>query len=202
MRRMLLALVLALPACRAPLVVPVLAPNVTKPFFARQKVVATHAGRQSSFDAVLQYDGTQLVLLALTPMGTKAFAVIQTGDAYSVRRFIGMRLPAPPAAVLRDIHAAYFDPPAQVLGDGWHRRRTGAGVRVHERWAAGRLIERVWGSRRDPQASRLRFVDPVAPGEIPRRLAFDHPDLGLRIEIHTLESTTEIGGPLPPGAGA
>lgn len=191
MKRIAIALLLA-SACHAPRGVPVLRDGVTQPFFARQKVVATHGGRQSSFDAVLQYDGTQLVLLALTPMGTKAFAVVQTADEYAVTQFVDMRLPAPPAAVLRDVHAAYFDPPARPLADGWHRRRTPAGTRVNEHWAQGRLTERVWGSRHDPQASRLRFVDPLAPGEIPRRLAFDHPELGLLLEIHTLESTTDV----------
>jgi hypothetical protein len=192
MTRIAAILALLLVACHPPRGVPVLVADVTAPFFARQKVVAIHDGRQSTFDAVLQFDGSTLVLLALTPMGTKAFAVVQTADTYTVTRFVGMRLPAPPAAVLRDIHAAYFDPPARPLTDGWHRRRTPTGVRLHEHWSSGRLTERVWGSRRDPQASRLRFVDPVAPGEIPRRIAFDHPALGLGIEIHTLESTRDV----------
>lgn len=179
---------LALPACASgPPGVPVLSEGSVAPFSARQKVVAIHGGGRTAFDAVVQYDGRRLVLLGMTPMGTKAFAVEQTGASYRITRFVDMPLPAPPAAILRDIHGVYFDPPPQPLGDGWHRRRVGVGVRVDERWATGRLQERVWGSRRDTGATRVRFTDGVAPGEIPRRVDLDHPALDLRLEIHTLE---------------
>lgn len=168
---------------------PTLVAGVSPAFVARQKVVATHAGEQRSFDAVLQFDGATLVLLGMTPMGTKAFAVVQRGATVEVTPYVDMPLPAPPRAILRDIHAAYFDPPRRIEADGWHRRRTAAGDPLHERWAAGRLQERVEGRRRDARASRLRFPEGLAPGEIPREVALDHPALDLRLEIHTVELT-------------
>ncbi len=169
--------------------VPTLVAGVSPPFVARQKVVATHAGVRRAFDAVLQFDGAALVLLGMTPMGTKAFAVVQRGDGVEVTSYVDMPVPAPPRAILRDIHGAYFDPPQRVEADGWHRRRTAVGDPLDERWAGGRLQERVYGRRRDARASRLRFPEGLAPGEIPREVALDHPALDLRLEIHTVELT-------------
>ncbi len=180
-------LLLLTPACHPPTpTIPPL-PTTAPPFLARQKVVAIHPTGRSTFDAVLQYSGDRLVLLGLTPMGTKAFAVVQEGATVEVTPYIDRPLPAPAEAVLGDIHAAYFDLPRAARADGWHRRRTAAGARMHERWAAGRLHERVWGRRRDRRATRLRFPGGASPGEIPLRIEIDRPELDLRLEIHTLE---------------
>jgi hypothetical protein len=201
-----LVLAAAIAACRpasAPSepVVPSLVAGVSPPFVARQKVVATHAGVRRAFDAVLQFDGVALVLLGMTPMGTKAFAVVQRGDGVEVTPYVDMPLPAPPRAILRDIHAAYFDPPRRVEADGWHRRRTAGGDPLDERWAEGRLQERVHGRRRDARASRLRFPEGLAPGEIPREVTLDHPALDLQLEIHTVE-LTRADGPAGDTSGA
>jgi hypothetical protein len=182
-----LAIACNLGACRPaapPPVVPIAA-GAAPGFVARQKVVATVRGDTSAFDAVVQYRGDRLVVLALTPMGTKAFAIEQRGASISITPPEPRALPAPPEAILRDIHAAYFALPKAARVDGWHR--TEAGGARWERWSQGRLHERVWGRRRDRQADRLRFVGGIAAADLPRELVFDHPRIGVRLEIHTIE---------------
>lgn len=177
-------------ACRpsAPPPVPPVIAGASPDFVARQKVVAHAGGQRSAFDAVIEHVGDRLVVLGLTPMGTKAFAIVQNGTSIEVTPSGDRPLPAPPEAILRDIHAGYFEGPTAIRSDGWHRLQGPRG-RLFERWAAGRLVERVWGRPRDRTADRLRFVGGVAPGELPRDIELDHPSLDLRLEIHTLELT-------------
>lgn len=189
-------LALALAGCRPrTLPTPPPATALGPSFLARQTVVAHHQQQVARFDAVLQYDGNTLLLLGLTPMGTKSFALRQHGAAFELERFVDIPLPAPAEAILLDIHRGYFDErPTQALSDGWHRRRGsdahGKRVHIHERWAAGRLHERVWGSKRSARSQRVRWPDGLAPGEIPKRVELDHPELSLRLEIHTLDFRT------------
>jgi Protein of unknown function (DUF3261) len=183
-----LLLVAALAACRPPAQPsPPPATELGASFLARQTVIVRHREQLARLDVVLQYDGDALLLLGLTPMGTKAFALRQRNATIELTRFVDMPLPAPPAAILLDIHRAYFDDrPTRALPDGWHRR--GAGSRsIHERWAAGKLYERIWGPRRARAATRVRWPDGIAPGALPRRVEIDHPELELTLEIHTLE---------------
>ena len=196
MTRVAVLVALALAACR-PAGPPVLPPAhaIAPGFLARQTVIARHDGQPARFDAVLQGSGDELLLLGLTPMGTKAFAVRQRGGEVTVERFVDAPLAAPAEAVLLDIHRAWLDDrPARAEADGWHRTRVrdpqGRTVRIDERWAAGRLYERVWGPRRDRGADRVRWPDGLAPGEHPREVVIDHPRLGLGLEIHTLEIRT------------
>jgi hypothetical protein len=163
-------------------------------FVARQVVVAAHAGRRDSLHAVLQYDGQALVLVGLTPMQTKAFSFAQRGREIEVAG--AMAIPVPPAAVLLDIHRAYFERPTCPRADGWTRRRTPSG-RIDELWGAGMLLERVWGShralrRRRPDRVRWRGglrAEPVTADGTPRvpDVVIEHPMLDLRLEIHTVD---------------
>ncbi len=188
-----LLVALALAGCRpsGPPALP--AAHVAAPgFLARQTVIARHRGTPARFDAVLQAQGEELLLLGLTPMGTKAFALRQRGTKVEVEQFVGVPLPAPAEAILLDIHRAWLDDrPRAAASDGWHRRRvadgSGGTQRIDERWAGGRLFERVWGARRDRGADRVRWPDGLVPGEHPKVVELDHPALELTLEIHTLE---------------
>lgn len=192
---------LAMGACRPRAEVPTEPPAVHAgmgpAFVARQVVVAAHAGRRDSLHAVLQYDGQALVLVGLTPMQTKAFSFSQRGREIEVAG--AMPIPVPPAAVLRDIHRAYFDRPSCPHADGWTRRRTPDG-RIDELWGGGMLLERVWGShrtarRRRPDRVRWRGglrAEPVTADGTPRvpDVVIEHPMLDLRLEIHTVDVVT------------
>ncbi|MFO0635077.1 MAG: DUF3261 domain-containing protein [Nannocystaceae bacterium] len=170
-------------------------------FLARQVVVAHQGGRTSTVHAVVQYDGAELVVLGLTPMQTKAFSIRQRGATVELEG----RSPVPAQAVLLDIHRAYFaDRPVRVRPEGWSRRR-GPGGPIHELWHAGRLQQRIWGSRRITgrrAGDRIRWdgglqVGTPAHPQVPD-VAIEHPTLQLRLEIHTIE-LVPIQGP-PPAA--
>ncbi|MBX7078733.1 MAG: DUF3261 domain-containing protein [Nannocystaceae bacterium] len=207
MRTWLLALTVlaAFAGCRVrgPAAVPTVDGALGPRFLARQVVVAHQGGRTSTVHAVVQYDGSALVVLGLTPMQTKAFSIRQRGATVQIEGTAGV----PAQAVLLDIHRAYFaDRPRRARPDGWSRRRDPEGpgtAAVDELWRAGRLQQRVFGSRRAKgrrAADRIRWDGGLQVGT-PARLQvpdveIEHPALQLRLEIHTIE-VTPIPGPPP-----
>ncbi len=204
------AAALLLVACRPPPAGP-LPPSagLGAPLLARQKVVATHAGVRRGFDAVLQYDGTTLLLLALTPMGTKAFAIRQQDRAVVVESFArgpdGREVPIPtdPTEILRDIHRALFTPTGPTHPDGWQRvddptaeKRVGRRpAPLFQRWRRGAVVERIYGPRRRTSSARITYPTPLTSTSrtLPERVELDHPSRDLHLSIHTLSTT-----PLPP----
>lgn len=166
-------------------------------FLARQRVIATIGDERRGFDAVLQYDGRELLLLGLTPMGTKAFAVRQRGRTATSETFVDRPLPAPPTAILLDVHWSYFldgaaGPTARA--DGWHRRRVD-GLRVRERWEGARIMQRtIVPPGGDPVHIRYDGGLPAGPvsEDFPDRVRLDHEGpagLDLRLEITTVQHT-------------
>lgn len=178
------------------------------PLIARQKVVAEHAGDRRGFDAVLQYDGTSLLLLALTPMGTKAFAIRQQGRVATVDVFArgpdgrAAPVPADPTEILRDIHRSLFVPTGPAQADGWQRRTDPTAEKpagrpaapLFQRWRGGRVVARIYGPRRRASSLRISYPTPLAPDAtaLPERVELDHDALDLHLSIHTLSTT-----PLP-----
>jgi len=160
-------------------------------FLARQRVIAVVDDQRRAFDAVLQYDGRELLLLGLTPMGTKAFTVQQKGRVATSQSFVDRPLPAPAEAILLDVHWSYFldgAAGASVQTDGWHRRRVHR-LRVRERWQGGRLHERiVTPPGGEPVHIRFDGGLPAGPmSDFPERVVLVHHGLDLRLEITTLE---------------
>jgi hypothetical protein len=207
-----LVLLLALAGCRPPPPGP-LPPSdgLGAPFLARQKVVVTQGGQPPrSLDVVLQYDGHELLLLGLTPMGTKAFAVHQRGRDVRLETFVAMGLAVPPVEVLRDIHRASFTPTGPVHHDGWQRiadpgaapreggtPRNGRKPPLWQLWRAGGVVERIYGARSRRDSLRISYARPLVPhaGATSDVIELDHPALALHLSIHTLSRTA-----LPPVA--
>jgi hypothetical protein len=61
-----------------------------------------------SYGLVMQKTGPKLVLVGLTPFGSKAFGVTQIGVETWVESYLGPALAVPPENVLRDVHRAHF----------------------------------------------------------------------------------------------
>ncbi len=61
-----------------------------------------------SYGLVIQKTGPKLVLLGLTPFGTKAFSVVQIGTQTWSESYLGPATAVPPENVLRDLHRALF----------------------------------------------------------------------------------------------
>ena len=114
-------------------------------FVARQRIEVRHDERVDGFDAVLQKRGDTLVLIALTPYNTRAFAIEQRGTQVTFTSSMPGELPFPPRFILLDVHRALLAGlprrDGAPLAGGVHHAVID-GERVSERWSAGHLVER------------------------------------------------------------
>jgi hypothetical protein len=159
-------------------------------FLWQQRVTARWGdGEQRGFDAALQKHGDTLVLVGLTPLGTKAFVVTQRGEAISVDNDSGQRMPFPPRYIMLDVQRVFFP---WLAGEAWsgEQTRSGevAGERVSERFESGHLRERCFERLDGQPAGRLcvSYEGWEAGLEAPVRAVLDNTWFGYRIEIDTL----------------
>jgi hypothetical protein len=115
-------------------------------FVWRQRIDVRFKERRESFSAVIEKRGDHLILLGLTPFGSRAFALEQRGSRATFTPYIDIQLPFSPLYILADVHRAFFRGlPGAPLSDGWHEG-VADGERIRERWAEGRLLEREYRS--------------------------------------------------------
>ena len=158
-------------------------------FLWRQHLVATYRGQTHAFDAVLQKRGDELLLIGLTPFGTKAFVMQQAAlEVRVTTASVSMELPFPPRYVFNDISRAYV----QGIGnaprsDGMHFLERN-GERIEETWHDGRLLERRY--RREGGDCRgeivISYVGGMINGRSPPLIEFDNGWLGYHLSISTL----------------
>jgi hypothetical protein len=139
-------------------------------FAVRQKLNARSAHGGGGFEAVLQKKPGEVLLVGLTPFGSRAFLLRQTDADVQFTSYISRELPFPPTYMLLDVHRVMDvwlpgPPPA----DGERAAQVGA-ERVRERWRAGKLVERVF-SPADPAAKPPGDVTISYEGEGPAGLA-------------------------------
>ena len=79
-----------------------------RPFMVRQRVAVDYRGRSESFEAVVQFDGTTLTILGLTPFGSRAFVLHQRGLELELESTPGIELPFDPRWLVADVHAVFF----------------------------------------------------------------------------------------------
>lgn len=160
-------------------------------FLWRQQLAAEYGPRTVSFEAVLQKKGEKLVVLGLTPYGSRAFVIEQVGTSFTFTNHLPPEhaLPFPPRSILLDIHRAWFMAlPGAPRADGEH---TGVreGEEVTEVWRGGAVLER-----------RYRRLDGAPPGEIrvtygagmrdlrpPDEAVVDNAWFGYRLVVRTVE---------------
>jgi len=101
--------------------------------------------RSGGFEAIVQLDCGELVVVGLSPFGTRAFSIRQRGSDARFEWAYGEPLPFSLERVLLDVHRSFLyplaDPPPD---DGWHVRHYGphGAVEARESWSGGRLRER------------------------------------------------------------
>jgi hypothetical protein len=139
-------------------------------FAVRQKLNARSAHGGGGFEAVLQKKPGELVLVGLTPFGSRAFLLRQTAADVQFTSYISRELPFPPTYMLLDVHRVMDTwlagpPPAEGERSG----EVGS-ERVRERWRAGRLVERTF-TPVDPAAKPPGNVTITYQGEGPSGLA-------------------------------
>lgn len=161
------------------------------PFMARQRVTAHHGDRTEGFEGVLQLAEGKLLLVGLTPFGTKAFVLEQRDLDVQLQMPMPIELPFPPRYILLDVHRTLFmglpDPP---YPDGEHED-TRAGERIVEVWKGGQLLERRFERLDESPAGAIRITYPegMRPRAIPPRAELHNPWFGYWLEVDTLGVT-------------
>jgi hypothetical protein len=162
-------------------------PNALGPdFLIRQRIDATFGDREIGFDAVVQKVGDKLTLLGLTPFGSRAFLLEQTGTEVRFERYVDRDLPFPPKYILFDLQRTLYVEGARA--DGTHALETDD-ERTTEIWKGGLLHERRV-SRKDGKPSgelAIRYEGGLAPAAPPPVMHFHNGWFGYDLEIRTLE---------------
>lgn len=159
-------------------------------FFWRQQVTARWGNkRKRGFQAVLQRQGEELKMVALSPMGQPGFVITLAGEAVSLENKTRRKLPFPPRFILLDIQRTFFPwLPGDAPADG-ERRGEVDGEEVVERYAGGRLVERTFRrlDAKPPGLIRVTYEGWPAEGDAPAMAVLDNGWFGYRLEIATVE---------------
>lgn len=162
-------------------------------FLARQKLKGRFGEREFAFEAVLQLHGDTLTVLGLTPFGTKAFVLRQTGTEVEFEPLIDREIPFPPEYMLQDIHRAWLwharlpwgaGPPAQGSASA-----EVAGERVVETWTGEGLVRRSFVRLDGEPAGEIRidYMGAHRAGRPAKRVILDNGWFGYRLEIETTQ---------------
>jgi hypothetical protein len=161
-------------------------------FMWRQSITASYGKQRGRFEAVVQKQGDRMLILGLTPMGTRAFLLEQQGAQTKATVYVDRAMPFPPKYVFLDVHRTYFlgiaPPPT---GDGWHQE-VRDGETIRELWRGGRLFERRF-ERLDHRPSGqivVRYDGGYAPAPVPHpgHIVLDNGWFGYQLAIDTLEA--------------
>jgi hypothetical protein len=161
--------------------------QIAADFVWRQRIDVRFKTRHESFSAVIEKRGDRLLLLGLTPFGSRAFALEQRGKTATFTPYSDLRLPFSPLYVLADVHRAFFRGlPGAPLSDGWHEGMQD-GERVRERWLAGRLFEREYrGATAAGNTVAILYADGMLGRTPPRSMVLTSQRFGYALTITTL----------------
>jgi len=167
-------------------------------FMWRQSIAARYGTQGGRFEAVIQKQGDRLLILGLTPMGTRAFLLEQQGPGIKATVYVDRALPFPPKYVFLDVHRTFFlGIGPGPLGDGW-QQAVRDGETIRELWRGGRLLERRFErlDHRPPGQIAIRYDGGYAPAPVPHpgRIVFDNGWFGYQLTIDTLEAAPLDGG--------
>jgi hypothetical protein len=153
-------------------------------FAVRQHIVARSPRGGGSFEAVLQKKPGELLLVGLTPFGTRAFLLRQVAGDVQLTKYIARDLPFPPTFIVLDIHRV-LDAWLPGPGEG---ERVGevAGERIRERWRDGRLVERTFTRvANDPPGEVEISYSGVGPTGLPARVELQNLRFGYSLRIES-----------------
>ena len=167
-------------------------------FVWRQRIEVRFRERRESFAAVIEKRADRLLLLGLTPFGTRAFALEQRGQKVTYTPYMQLTLPFSPLYILADVHRTFFRGlPRAPWSDGWHE-----GVidheRIRERWQNGRLYQRTYQSLdRGGNAVAIEYAGGMQAHVPARTIVLTSQRFGYVLTITTLFASA-----LPPAARA
>ncbi|MFV8753911.1 DUF3261 domain-containing protein [Nannocystaceae bacterium ST9] len=162
-------------------------------FVARQKLHGKFGEQEFRFEAVMQLRNGALTVIGLTPFGSKAFVLVQTGTEVEFQPLMDRPMPFPPEYMLQDIHRTWF----------WHARLPWddgppsdeapqaevEGERIVERWSGGKLVRRSFERLDGAPAGVLRidYIGGHRTGKPAAQVVIENAWFGYRLEIETAE---------------
>lgn len=162
-------------------------------FMARQKLAGKFGEQEFRFEAVLQLHDGVLTVIGLTPFGSKAFVLVQTGTKVEFQQLMDRDMPFPPEYMLQDIHRTWF----------WHTRmpwKAGPpaeeapqveveGERIREQWTGDGLVRRTFERLDGVPAGVLRidYMGGHRTGKPAAHVIIDNAWFGYRLEIETAQ---------------
>lgn len=166
----------------------------------RQRLRFIAGERDGEIDAVVQLTCGELVVVGLTPIGTRLFTIRQTGRDVDARLMLPGDWPFEPERVLLSLQRSMLlplprPPEAGAVDEadpGIWLGRTPFEIALEERWLAGRVVERRVHEARasGPATIEIRYSAPgLDTDSIPRSTTIESEKDGYRIEIETLEQT-------------
>lgn len=174
------------------------------PFSVQQRIHGKYQGGEATMDCVVQLKDGKLTVLGLTPFGTRAFVIEQTGTEVHFEKYVDRDLPVAPEAVLYDIHRVFFRGlrPGQLQGQD-------NGDLVTERYVDGHITERRFQSLEGPVTNLVVVTFEGAPAPIiAPRVHITNSAYAYSLDIENSEQKT-LGGSYtlevetvapPPGA--
>jgi hypothetical protein len=167
--------------------------DMGRDFLARQKLKGTFGEQEFAFEAVMQLHKGTLTVLGLTPFGTKAFVLTQTGTEVEFTPLIDREIPFPPEYMLQDIHRAWLWHARLPWGDAPPSESAPsvevAGERVTEQWSENGLVRRsfVRLDGQPPGEIRIDYVGGHRSGRPAKQVVLENGWFGYRLEIHTTD---------------
>lgn len=162
-------------------------------FLWQQSIDAKLGAHSFHLEAALQKKDGQLVLVGLTPFGSKAFALTQQGTSVSFESFVDRKPPFPPKFMLVDVQRAYW-PIAPATADGAVATELGA-EHVDEVFAGGHLVSRTFtraelrpDGKPYPGAITIRYDD--WQDDVARRVTITNDWFGYTMDIRTTSAKT------------
>ena len=164
--------------------------KVSRDFMMRQKLSGSWQDMKFSFEAVVQKQGDKLTVLGLTPFGTKAFSLVQTGTEVEFEKYVDREMPFPPEYILQDIHRVFLydvELPWGLTGEDGLNEATVHDELVHEEFVDGRLVSRRFArSSGYPEGEiRVDYEGGTADGVPAKNVSFSNGWFGYRLEIKT-----------------
>jgi len=166
----------------------VLAPNM----MLRQHLHGQYGKKDFELDCVLQVSDGKLTIVGLTPFGTRAFVLTQTGLTYSFEKLIDRPIPFDPVHILEDVHRVFFR--GLPRGQSEYVSAVMGEERIEERWGHGVLLERTFErvDARPRGIIRVTFGGPPAP-LVPAHVVIDNGWYGFKLEIDNVEQQSLTG---------
>lgn len=170
---------------------PMLAPTaIAERFLWRQRVTASWSDGSESFDAVLQMDGEELMLMGLGPMGRPGFIAKLGASGLSFENRSGRSLPFAPEHIMADVQKVFY-PWLPPVPEGFTGTRAGEheSLMISETYADGWLLARSFqrSDAADRGELRVRYEGWQLGLPAPQRATLDNAWFGYELTIVTVE---------------